>query len=396
MNHATGYLRWVVCAACLVAAPESLWAQETLELPSRMEPAPVENFGPGVAQSYAPGQVPLGQYPTGQYLPGQIQPGQAVLGQPMFDPSCGPMGCPMCGTPSGCECKQLSCPGTAAVPRVALYLFSSIDVWRGLPDGSFPSNFGGAQGINVGAALPWLEELGIGGQLGASYGTYDLDGRFTGSPHEIQQQTFVTAGLFRRATPRVPIAGGVVYDAMINDSFGEYAVSPYLSQFRGQLAFVANAWNEFGVWGTVRDRGASKTVGGVQLNFRGIDQLNIFWHHKFGSGGGESWVYAGIPEKDRLDQSPGLGGSLGTLILGTSMNVPITDSLAVFFDGMYMKPSARPSAAASIEDAYNLSAGIMFYPGRTARSATVAGRAWMPYLPVANNGRFMVDTNHVF
>ena len=38
--------------------------------------------------------------------------------------------------------------------------------------------------------------------------------------------------------------------------------------------------------------------------------------------------------------------------------------------------------------------GLAFYPQRNARSSTVAGQCWMPLLPVANNGYFLVNTNH--
>jgi hypothetical protein len=37
--------------------------------------------------------------------------------------------------------------------------------------------------------------------------------------------------------------------------------------------------------------------------------------------------------------------------------------------------------------------GIQYYPGKGARSSTVAGRSAMPYLPVANNGSFLTNTN---
>ena len=55
-----------------------------------------------------------------------------------------------------------------------------------------------------------------------------------------------------------------------------------------------------------------------------------------------------------------------------------------------MRPTARAGSAASIEDAYSIGFGLTFYPGGNARTRTVAGNCWMPYLPVANNGTFLV------
>jgi hypothetical protein len=61
-----------------------------------------------------------------------------------------------------------------------------------------------------------------------------------------------------------------------------------------------------------------------------------------------------------------------------------------------MRPSAAEGvnaagAYAAAQEFWNVSCGMAWYPGRAARSKTVAGREWMPYLPVANNSNFMVD-----
>ncbi len=92
---------------------------------------------------------------------------------------------------------------------------------------------------------------------------------------------------------------------------------------------------------------------------------------------------------------------MGTFILGTNWLVPISDRLSMYANGMYMKPSAHAgvqttaggAAYASAQDFWNVAFGFVFYPDHAARSSTVAGRKWMPYLPVANNSSFMIDTN---
>ena len=56
----------------------------------------------------------------------------------------------------------------------------------------------------------------------------------------------------------------------------------------------------------------------------------------------------------------------------------------------------RPTGGISHHAIYDFMVGLNFYPARNARSTTVAGRAWMPYMPVANNGSFLVDSNQTF
>ena len=45
------------------------------------------------------------------------------------------------------------------------------------------------------------------------------------------------------------------------------------------------------------------------------------------------------------------------------------------------------------QEFWNVSMGLAFSPGGNLRSKTIAGRTWMPYLPVANNSNFLVDAS---
>ena len=97
--------------------------------------------------------------------------------------------------------------GQAVFPRFAniplnIYGFTVAESFRGLPDGHFQNNDGAKKGLNVGLLVPGLEELGIGMQFGASLGLYDTTGRYS-VPYNTggwQEQAFITAGLFRRAS----------------------------------------------------------------------------------------------------------------------------------------------------------------------------------------------------
>ena len=129
-----------------------------------------------------------------------------------------------------------------------------------------------------------------------------------------------------------------------------------------------------------------------RTDWRPINQLNAYWHYKWSEGGADTWLWVGVPENDRLNRN----GSLGDYTVGLLANVPLNDRAALYALVTYMHPSASAGPAGAEEDAWNFSIGVYLFPGRNARSSTVAGQCWMPQLPVANNGYFLVDTNHWF
>jgi hypothetical protein len=272
--------------------------------------------------------------------------------------------------------------------------FAVVDSWRGLPDGHFQNNNGFKKGANVGGLLPGLADWGIGAQLGASYGLYHTTGRAsaTDAVGEFQQQTFVTAGLFRRATDDVPLAAGIVYDAMINDSYGVYAQSPYLSQIRMQLGYMVCESDELGFWMTQHGPGTTHYPDGIATSWRAISQYNMFWHHNYKSTSADVWMWIGLPNHHRLDGD----GSLGQLIFGSSGSVPLSAHTVLYASTSYMMPSSHPSVAGSIEDTFYVGFGLAHFIGPKARHKNVAGNPNDPYLTVADNANFFVDTTRTF
>jgi hypothetical protein len=277
---------------------------------------------------------------------------------------------------------------------VTIHGFTVVDSWRGVPDGHFQNNNGVKKGVNVGALLPGLAQWGIGAQLGASYGLYRSTGHYTppNASSEIQQQTFVTAGLFRHATPNVPLAAGFVYDGMINDSYGVFAQSPYLSQFRAQVGYVLNRSDELGFWMTQHGPSNTHYPDGIATSWRAINQYNLFWHRNYQSSGADLRFWIGLPEHHRLNGS----GSLGQLILGSYGSVPINERAILYANTSYMMPSAHASAAGSTEDSFYVGFGLAYFVGPKARHTNAAGNPTEPYLPVADNSTFFVDTTRTF
>jgi hypothetical protein len=274
-----------------------------------------------------------------------------------------------------------------------IMFFHNYSSWRGISEGTGANNNGFSYGLNYGTRLgPISDYTGIGAQIGASYGLYDLNGRSSGfRDKEIQQQTFLTVGLFRAADKITNFSFGVVWDGMFNTNFSQYAVSPFLSQVRGQIAYALNEQHEIGVWVAVRTNTASAVGGGTPLAFRAVDQFTLFYHHRFAYfGDGVTWI--GIPDHTKL----GGNGSLGAYTFGGTLTAPLSPRFGAFTSMQYMAPSARSGAAASIEESFYITLGISFYPYANSRYRNVAGDCWMPYMPVATDGTFLVDTNHTF
>jgi len=305
-----------------------------------------------------------------------------------------------CNTGCGCGCDCDEWEGCDECPTHSLILFSGFESWRGYADGSYPNNNGAVAGFNYGTALS--TDYGIGFQFGGSYGVYDWNGRdttFFGDDADekvtqAQDQVFITTGFFKKADECSRWSAGIVYDFSLNQNFGVYANSPYLTQWRGQLSYATSSHDEFGVWGTLRDHGFTQatpySLSGAPVSFRAVDQTNLFWHHKFCEGA-DSSIWVGVPDfQSKLGPD---GGSLGDYIIGGMVTAPLSDHMALYANVQYMHPSAHPGPEASMDETWDIGFGLAFYPGGNARTKTVSGSCYSPLLSVANNGTFMVDAS---
>jgi hypothetical protein len=292
------------------------------------------------------------------------------------------------GRKSGDLCLAYADP----CPKVGLYASLGIESWRGVSD-LMENNNGAVTSINMGVPLPKLSQWGFGWQLGGSFGIYDWMGRSANSMYNVnqaQEQVFVTTGIFRRADEKCPWSGGVVYDMMANNNFGSMAQDPYLGQWRAQVGYALSGKNEIGLWCTWREHSSIRenAVFGFPVTFQPIGQLNAYWHHKLSECGADAWLWMGFPSQTCLN--PDLGGITHDLTFGAAIETPLTDNLALSATFQYAKAAASQGVFGATEDAFDLGVSLVYYPG-SSRSRTVAGRTWMPLMPVANNGSFLVD-----
>jgi hypothetical protein len=289
--------------------------------------------------------------------------------------------CPTCGpTVCGNEC------GESGLSLVGL---AGFDAFKGISDGSYPSNFGVLTGLNAGVPLFALGEYGFGWQIGLSYGVYDIDGRYTANQASSQQQTFITTGFYRKAGEDRQLSFGLVYDWMVNENWGVYATTPTLGQWRAQVEWAVSDCNAFGMWGCVRDNVSRQLyLRQTLVASRAVSQANFFWHHEFCCTKADSYLWTGCTQNDRLNGD----GSLSDWVIGASVEVPLSSRLALYANAQYVHPTAAASTTAAVEDCYNVGMGIVWYFGGHACDRSITNK-YGPYMPVANNSTFLVDQN---
>jgi hypothetical protein len=266
--------------------------------------------------------------------------------------------------------------------RFGGYGFAVVDGWKGRIDNDHNNNFGPRGGVNVGA----LAFNNIGGQLGVSYAGYDLHGRELDEERSAEDQLFITAGVFKRATCCCPgarwldrISAGFVYDQMIADNLGDRADYLTIGQVRGRVGFVLDCRNELGVWGASGIEPRNLVRPG--LITEGMDQISGFWHHKW-QYCAETTFWAGVAEDP------------GQVTLGFQGEAPLNDRVSLFGSFHYILPSTSGGDTpnnAYAEEFWSVSFGVTVYLRGCGGSKNIAGHRWMPLLPVADNGSFALE-----
>ncbi len=246
------------------------------------------------------------------------------------------------------------------------------------PASGFANSAGLVGGFNSGLGL-W-EDSAVRGQIGASYGVFDLKGRDTISANSVEQQAFLTAGIYKRSDilNGDAISWGLVYDQLWCHQWGLLADELYVGQARGIWGYALNECHELGVWGAFRTTAEnSTTVPGGSL--RAMTQYNAFWRTNWEFGGQTMLYFGGNDPAD-----------IGSWLFGILGQAPLSDHTALYGNFTYAFPGSSSGVVGSNELEWNFGVGLVFFTGGKAFSRTVSGPKGLPLLPVANNGSFLI------
>ncbi|MBI1899538.1 MAG: hypothetical protein HYS13_00310 [Planctomycetia bacterium] len=265
--------------------------------------------------------------------------------------------------------------------------FFAVDGWKSRIDDDRGNNFGVRGGLNLAAPLTCD---GWNGQLGASYGGYDFHGRDNGESSSVEDQVFITGGVFRNADPcgcnwYDAFNAGVVYDQMFTDNSGDPSVSLTVGQVRFYVGYLWDDCNEVGVWGaTDTDWDILDIDDNNPTNVRrtrSLQQISAFWRHQW-CYGADTMAYVGVAEDP------------GEVVFGFRGSVPLNDCLAMTAGFHYILPSTSGGdfpVSSWTEEYWNVYAGFTYYLG-AGRPCSLAGSGCSPLLPVADNGTFALET----
>jgi hypothetical protein len=266
---------------------------------------------------------------------------------------------------------------------IEIDLSLALDDFRSLPEGSFEGNLGALSAINLKAPLPQAFSV----QLAGSYGLYDWYGRSSAPVNSgsVQQQGFITFAASRQTEKSYGFNGGLAYDCMLNKNFGLFAVNPFFYQIRGQMGYLIEGGNELGVWASYGINTANKEAGQVPLQFRAINQVNLFWCHYY-KNNGYTMIWAGSPYRRGLMYK---SGRPGAFTLGAQFSIPMTSYFSIQGTAAYMGARNVTGIRSSSNYAADVSIGITYSFGKRR---IIQG----PYMTPANNSNFMADTNQNF
>ncbi len=257
-----------------------------------------------------------------------------------------------------------------------LELFVGMESFRGPVDLGQNDNFGLHEGVNYGVAI-WPDSA-VGFQVGFRGVHTNFYGSRLEGPNDNRDQVFLTAGLFKRAID-CGLQWAVVFDYMKDRYYGEAD----LNQYRALLSYLYPSGDEIGFYGAfssdddlvatvINTSFLSTTINDL---WKPTDQFRFFYRRHFGCD--QSWSFWG--------GFTGWGDALIGAEVRTVMG-PRSELLAGF---NYLLP--RDNGDTQIqEEAWFLGITFIWLPGGSARQQCQGG-AFLPLLPVADNGSFMVD-----
>jgi hypothetical protein len=355
------------------------------------ETAPAGYAAPPATMNSMPGTL-APPIPMATMYPAAVAPSHGMASVHNWDPGAAVhAGCTQCGKSSSPGCGS----GTSLMENMVIFTgadyFSNSGMMNRarLLNAAFllnvdpleipnldPQRMGGITSINAGA--PFTPDGQIGFQIGGTY-----------VEAEEGAQGFFTAGFFHRCEPGE--CWGVNWGAVVDVAYDDF-IDYTIGQVRVKAGIPLTSRDEIGGWiaaGTNtdlvnipiptvilgQDCAADPDGLGPQLPCtRDTVHARVrpechgfgFWRHVF-TCGADGTIYVGVREN--------LGGSL---VLGGTSQIPITDCWAIMSGGRWSNDSEDRGS-------WDLYLGLGYFPGGNARSPGVCGNRFLPYQEAANN-----------
>ena len=301
--------------------------------------------------------------------------------------SCGGAGCDSCCT--DCCGNWNSCGPVAPCCLLPCMSLQNLQVLGGMQGFTGPLNrgstgsFGFYEGFNQSMPLP----CGcLCGQVGAQWTQSNLDGSFF-TPEE-RQQTFLTAGVFRRVD--WGLQGGLVFD-YLHDEW-DYQLD--LGQLRGEIGWRTDPCNEFGFWFTASvnddstglrqlvDIGNGLTRIVNRQTTVEVNDLYAFYFRRYFACGGEGRLYGGFT-----------GNNQG--LFGGDALVPLGPCWSLQANALYVTSSHRDqfNERGFLDETWNVSVGLVWTPFASPNGC--CPNYCRPLFNVAGNGTFATRLTEV-
>jgi hypothetical protein len=233
------------------------------------------------------------------------------------------------------------------------------------------ASFGFTEGFNWGTGFPAHPKLS--GQIGYRA----IQSSFSGTEFTDidRKQSFITAGIFRRAD--WGLQGGVVMDYMHDDWYYDLDVI----QLRGEISWKYPDGHEIGFWFARASDGSTSTsklgkpnpVG--QVETWDLTNLHAFYYRTQHEAGGESRIFGGFTG----DQDGLVGGDI---------RLPINGRWALDAGFTYLIPEESSMTTGHIEEGWNVGIGLVFFPGCNTPYTLDYNR---PLFNVADNGTMFLS-----
>ncbi len=286
--------------------------------------------------------------------------------------------CDTCGGPAcdnSCDFGYEIFDGTCGWWIKNLTVSAGAEGFKGPLDLGANGDFGLNEGVGFSGPLgdPW----NVGYQIGANF----LQSNFT-RPETVtvgdqsfqatdRHQTFVTAGLFRRALCG-GLQGGVAYD-YFHDS---YYVQYDLQQIRSEISWVFPCC-EIGYYGAYGVSTAEPA--NLDGKLTATDMFTLFVRHEF-ENGGEGRIWGGATAN-------------GDGILGGELWVPLGRGFALENRVNFLIPNSTPTSSRNNpgqdRESWGLMIQLVWYPGQSALCQQ--RNPYRPLFSTADDSLFMVD-----